>query len=77
MGVDRSTLRAFALATQMGFSIAVPLVAGVAGGLFLDDRLGTEPIFLIVGILLGLVLATFTLYKLVSFRTSRGSRNGT
>ncbi len=77
MGVDRSTLRAFALATQMGFSIAVPLVAGVAGGLFLDDRLGTKPIFLIVGILLGLVLATFTLYKLVSFRTSRDSRNGT
>lgn len=77
MGVDRSTLRAFALATQMGFSIAVPLVAGVVGGLFLDDRLGTKPIFLIVGIILGLVLATFTLYKLVSFRTSRGSRNGT
>jgi len=42
--------------TGMGWSIAVPIVIGVALGNWLDGRAGTHPLFLLLGILLGLAV---------------------
>lgn len=71
MKLDRSSVRALGLVSGIGFSITISIGGGVLLGLFLDDALGTEPLFLVVGILLGLVLAGYSLYRLTLFRTSR------
>lgn len=41
-------------AVQLGLNIALPLVAGILLGRYLDNYLGYEPLFLILGVLSGL-----------------------
>ena len=69
--LDRGTVRALGLVSGIGFSIALTIGGGVLLGLFLDDQFGTAPIFLLVGMLLGLALAGYTLYRLTLFRASK------
>ncbi|MDP9381697.1 MAG: AtpZ/AtpI family protein [Chloroflexota bacterium] len=69
--LDRSTVRALGLVSGIGFSIAISIGLGVVLGLLVDDALGTAPLFLIVGILVGLGLSGYTLYRLTLFRTSK------
>ena len=47
----------------IGWYMALSILAGVLGGLWLDGRLGTKPAFLVVGILLGLVVAGYGTYQ--------------
>ncbi len=70
MKLDRSTLRALGLVSGIGFSIAIAIGGGVLLGIFLDNALGTEPVFLILGVLAGLALAGYSLYRLTLFRSS-------
>ena len=49
----------------VGFYIATCIVIGVAVGLFLDDWLGTNPIFLMVFLFLGLAVAFYGTYRMV------------
>ncbi len=68
--MDRATLRALALVSGLGFAIAIPLGLFVAGGLWLDGRFGTAPLFMLVGVLLGLVAAGFSIKELLAFQGS-------
>ncbi len=68
MKIDRGTLRALALATQLGFSIAASVGLGVLGGLWVDDRLGTRPIFLLLGMIFGLLSAAYIMRDLLAFK---------
>jgi F0F1-type ATP synthase assembly protein I len=47
----------------MGLSAAVCVGIGVGLGLLADGALGTGPAFLLVGLALGLALATFSVVK--------------
>lgn len=76
MRLDRDTLRALGLATQLGFAVAGPLVLGIAGGLWLDRQLGTTPLFLLLGLVLGMGGAAYSLYELVLFRRDRTGDGG-
>jgi ATP synthase protein I len=61
---DRSSL---ALAYEWSAritSISLELVLPVLGGYWLDQRWGTPPLLLIVGVVLGFVTATFSLLRL-------------
>lgn len=49
----------------VGWYVGVCIVLGVWGGLWLDDRLNTQPIFVIVGLILGVVIAFYGLYRMV------------
>ena len=49
----------------VGFYIATCIVIGVAVGLFLDDWLGTNPIFLMVVLFLSLAVAFYGTYRMV------------
>ena len=42
----------------VGFYIAFCIIIGVLGGLWLDRRFHTEPIFLLIGLVLGLVVSS-------------------
>ncbi len=63
--MDPKTLRLLALATQVGFGIAGPLVVFIGGGVFLDKKAGTSPLFLFIGLFLGLLGAGYAIYDLV------------
>jgi F0F1-type ATP synthase assembly protein I len=63
--VDRNTLRVLAIASQLGVSLAVPLVFFVVGGIFLDKKVGTSPLFLLIGIVCGFIGAGYALYDTV------------
>ena len=51
--------------TGIGFYIAACLLFGILGGLRLDNKLHTTPLFMLLGLFLGLALAGFGFYRLV------------
>src|SRR5437588_11853054 len=50
--------------TGMGWTIAVAIVLGVLLGNWLDGRAGTHPLFLLIGLVLGLALGLFAAGRL-------------
>lgn len=78
--MDRSTLRALALVSGLGFAVALPLGLFFYIGLQLDDRFGTKPLFMLLGLVIGLIAAGATIAQLLSFtrggdgRTRGGAR---
>lgn len=57
-------LRKIGTATTLGFGVAVSLALLVGGGVWLDGRLDTAPVFTLIGLALGLVSAGYQLYEL-------------
>jgi F0F1-type ATP synthase assembly protein I len=51
----------------MGAATAAQLVAGLLLGLLVDSLAGTAPVFLLLGLLLGIVAAVY--YVIVQFRS--------
>lgn len=51
--------------TGVGFYIAACILLGVFGGLWLDSKFDTEPWFTIGGLLFGLFLAVFGVYRMI------------
>jgi F0F1-type ATP synthase assembly protein I len=49
--------RAASLATQFGATVVGCISGGVASGIWLDNRAGTAPAFLLVGMLAGLIVS--------------------
>lgn len=50
------------LVTELGFIIAIPLVAFVIGGQWLDRLVGTKVAFTLAGVLLALILSSYAIY---------------
>jgi len=51
--------------TGVGFFIGSSILLGVFGGLWLDKELNTGPILVIVGLLLGIVIAIYGVYRML------------
>ena len=49
----------------LGWYVALSIVLGVGGGLWLDGRLDVRPLFTLLGLALGLAVAIYGTYKLV------------
>ncbi|RKD31527.1 AtpZ/AtpI family protein [Thermohalobacter berrensis] len=64
-----SILENLALVTQIGISMALPIVAGIFLGNFLDNKLGTNVIFLAIFSILGVITSFLNLYKLTKRQT--------
>ena len=61
-----TTMKAvIAMALQVGFSTAISAIAFILGGLWLDKRLGTIPLFTLIGSALGLVVALYLVWQIV------------
>jgi F0F1-type ATP synthase assembly protein I len=58
-------LMAFQLG-QLGFAVAFCLVGGLLGGLWVDRSLGTSPLFILVGSLLGIAIASLLAYRTIA-----------
>lgn len=61
MGRWRAALRL----VGVGWYIGLCIFFGVWGGLWLDGKLNTAPIFVIVGLILGLAVAFYGVYRMV------------
>jgi ATP synthase protein I len=48
----------------MGFTIAVPVALGVIAGNYLDGLFHTKPLFILLGLLLGLISGIYGAYRL-------------
>ena len=64
MFFSRDSLKALAMLTQMGITMIVPIGLGLFLGAFLDRKLNTAPIFLIVFILLGIAAGFRNIYHM-------------
>jgi len=51
--------------TGMGFFIGGSIVLGVFAGRWLDNKLNSEPILAIVGLLVGIVVAFYGIYRMI------------
>ena len=49
----------------VGWYIGICIVLGVWGGLWLDSKLNTKPILVIVGLVLGIIVAFYGVYRMV------------
>ncbi|MFC1981806.1 AtpZ/AtpI family protein [Chloroflexota bacterium] len=49
----------------VGFFIGICIIMGVVVGLWLDNKLNTAPVFIIVGLVLGIVVAAYGVYQML------------
>jgi ATP synthase protein I len=62
LGVER-----FAIAGRllgMGWYVAISILGGVLGGRWLDGRIGLDPLFTLVGLMLGLGVAFYGVFRM-------------
>jgi ATP synthase protein I len=55
-----------ALFSEIGILLLVTTLAGVAAGYWVDQRLGTVPVFVLIGFLAGAGAGTVGIYRLVT-----------
>jgi ATP synthase protein I len=49
----------------VGFFICVCIVGGALAGVWLDNSLNTKPIFILIGLILGLIIAFWGVYQML------------
>ncbi len=49
----------------VGWYLGISIVLGLLGGRWLDSKLNSEPILMIVGLILGLVIAFYGIYQMI------------
>ena len=49
----------------IGFYIAGTIILGILGGRWIDEKLNSGPIFLIAGLILGIIAAFYGVYRLI------------
>ncbi|OAO81997.1 AtpZ/AtpI family protein [Anoxybacillus flavithermus] len=64
---ERHPFRAIGLMTAISSQLVGSVLVGIFGGrfVFVDERFGTEPLFLIVGLLLGLAAGIYAMIRLI------------
>jgi F0F1-type ATP synthase assembly protein I len=71
---DKGLMRAAVLASQLGFSVACPLAAFVIGGYWADGKFNTKPLFLLIGLFVGIIAAGAALYQVVQAQPAGQTR---
>ena len=69
-------MRAMALAAEISGTVFGSLLVFLGGGIWLDRRLDTSPLFLLLGLLLAFIAIGYTLYELATVGTRRRGRAG-
>ena len=63
-GFDRYAVAARLLG--MGWYVAVSILGGVLGGRWLDERTGFAPLFMLIGLMLGLMIAFYGVFRMAA-----------
>lgn len=59
-------LSLLSLAWELGYIIAIPIVVLAIGGAFLDEKMGTSPWMLLVGVTFSILITSFMVYLKVA-----------
>lgn len=59
-------MQSFALVTQIGITMVVTIGGGILIGKFIDDKLGTNAVFLAIFTVLSVLAAFMNLYKITT-----------
>ncbi len=61
----------------IGWYIGLCVAGGILGGIWVDNKLGTSILFTLVGIVLGLAVALYGTYRMISplLKEGRGDDN--
>lgn len=62
--------------TGMGWYVGICIMLGVLGGLWLDNKLHTTPIMVIIGLLLGIIVAFYGVYRMILPNINRKGNEG-
>lgn len=68
--LDFDALKNLSLVSHIGIIMILPIIGGVYLGNYLDTRFGTGSLFLLIGVLVGVVTAFMNLFK-IGIRKSR------
>jgi len=61
----------------IGFFIGISIILGVFAGRWLDSKFNSEPVFLITGLILGIMIAFYGVYRmLVPFIDKKQNKGG-
>ena len=71
MGNKLGILENLAIVSQIGIMMVVPIFLGVIAGNWLDSKLNTGSIFLLICIVLGVASSFMNLYKVTMSRINR------
>ena len=59
-------MRLVARLLGVGWYVAICIVGGVWGGVWLDGKLGASPLFLLIGLMLGIGAAGAGMYRMLA-----------
>ena len=59
-------MRLVARLVGVGWYVAICIVGGVWGGVWLDEKLGTSPLLLLIGLMLGIGAAGAGVYRMLA-----------
>ena len=75
MKVNKDVLKSLAMINQIAITMMVPIVGCIFLGIFLDRKLSTSPLFLIILMFVGIAVAFRNLYMITkSFAKSDKKR---
>lgn len=69
-----STLRILGLTSGLGCSVAFVLIAFIGGGIFLDGRLDSAPIWTLVGVAAGILAVGIELTAIIRISRERSAQ---
>lgn len=74
--IKPSFIGPFILGSELGFLIALPLVGCLLFGAFLDKKLNSFPVFILIAVFLGFFITIINIYKLIiPFLEKRSGKN--
>ena len=59
----------------LGWYVGTCIVLGVVGGLWLDNKFNTKPILVIVGLIVGIIIAFYGVYRMILPNFNNKKRN--
>ncbi|MGI6732336.1 MAG: AtpZ/AtpI family protein [Anaerovoracaceae bacterium] len=68
---NKSGLEALVLVSQLGYTLSLPIVFGALAGNWIDKKLGTDVVFSLILILVGIVVGIIGAYKQVMYVTRK------
>ncbi|ABR46574.1 conserved hypothetical protein [Alkaliphilus metalliredigens QYMF] len=66
MGKKRHVMENLSLLSFIGISMIVPIIGGLYIGRWIDARFNTQPIFLFVFIIMGVIVSFMNLFKVAA-----------
>jgi ATP synthase protein I len=72
---DRRWIGQLGVLSGVGLTLVVSTVLGLAGGYYLDRWLGTQPVFLLIGLLFGIAAGFVNLFRAVGLFSEERDRD--